>query len=220
MSQHHDPQPLLSPDTPATELAHGPDSTVKRVAKRARYDRTSVYQLVDQLKLGHIAFVANNRPVVIPMTVWRVDDHLYFHVANKSRLQKHLEDGEEVCLSFASYDAWVMSKSAYHHSANYRSCVLFCRGERVTAAEEFDRVFNVLLEQMEEGRSSQVRPPNDKERYITSLMKLTINEGSFKQRDEGVHEEPEDMALPVWNGVASICPFSGRAEKPADPAQS
>ncbi len=218
MSQPHEPRPLVSSDAPATELAHGPDSTVKRVAKRGRYDRESVYQLVDQLKLGHIAFVANNRPVVIPMTVWRLDDHLYFHVANKSRLEKLLLGGTEVCISFARYDQWVMSKSAYHHSANYRSAVLFCTGERVTDAEEFDQAFNILLEQMEEGRSSQVRPPNDKERYITALMKLTINEGSFKQRNEGVHEEPEDLALPVWNGVASICPFSGRAEKPADPA--
>ncbi|MCV6605824.1 MAG: pyridoxamine 5'-phosphate oxidase family protein [Porticoccaceae bacterium] len=201
-------------------LHHGLDSTVKRVAKRARYDRAPVYALVDQLKMGHIAFVSNGRPVSIPMTVWRVDDHLYFHVANKSRLQKHLETGGEVCISFARYEAWIMSKSAYHHSANYRSAVLFCTGERVTEPAEFDRVFNVLLDQMEEGRSDQVRPANDKERYITSLMKLTINEGSFKQRDEGVHEEPEDLDLPVWNGPAAICPFSGRAQKPADPPES
>jgi len=178
-------------------LNYGPDSKVRRVAKRASYKREPVYQLVDQLKLGHIAFIANNRPVSIPMTFWRVDDHLYFHVANKSRLQKHLEAGGELCVSFARYEAWIMSKSAFHHSANYRSAVLFCTGERVTEPAEFDRVFNVLLDQMEEGRSSQVRPPNEKERRITSLMKLTINEGSFKQRDEGVHEEPEDLDLPV-----------------------
>ncbi|MCV6589620.1 MAG: pyridoxamine 5'-phosphate oxidase family protein [Marinobacterium sp.] len=208
--------PVACTAVTSATLPHGPDSTVKRVAKRARYDREPVHQLVDELKLGHIAFVANNRPVSIPMTLWRVDDSLYFHVANKSRLQKYLEAGGEVCVSFARYDAWVMSKSAYHHSANYRSAVLFCTGERITDATEFDRVFNVILDQMEPGRASQVRPANEKERYITALMKLTIDEGSFKQRDEGVHEEPEDLDIPVWNGVAAICPFSGQAKKPAD----
>lgn len=201
-------------------LSYSPDSKVRRAAKRARYERAPVYQLVDQLKLGHIAFIANNRPVSIPMTFWRVDDHLYFHVANKSRLHRLVESGGEICVSFARYDAWVMSKSAFHHSANYRSAVLFCSGERVTDAAEFDRVFNVMLDQMEAGRSDQVRPPNDKERRATALLKLTINEGSFKQRDEGVNEEPEDLDLPVWNGLAAICPFSGRAQKPATPPES
>ena len=200
----------------STELAHGSASTVRRGAKRASYDRETVYQLVDDLKLGHIGFVANGRPVVIPMTVWRVEDDLFIHVANKSRLHKMLGNGEQVCISFAECSEWVLSKSAYHHSANYRSAVLFCSGEQVVDVEAFDHAFAVLINQLEADRWSQVRPPNAIERKATALIKLSIDEGSFKSREGGPNEEPEDMALPVWYGTIPTCPFSsagGAAEK-------
>jgi nitroimidazol reductase NimA-like FMN-containing flavoprotein (pyridoxamine 5'-phosphate oxidase superfamily) len=186
---------------------HSQRSKVRSGAKRARYDKAPVYQLIDDLKLGHLGFVVDGRPVVIPMTVWRVEDNLYFHVANKSRLQKLLEEDGEVCVSFAECSEWVMSKSAYNHSANYRSAVLYCVGERVTAEAEFDRAFKVIVNQLEEDRWTHIRPPNKRERKATALMKLTVNEGSFKSRTGGPNEEPEDMSLPVWHGTKAVCPY-------------
>ncbi|WP_250657133.1 pyridoxamine 5'-phosphate oxidase family protein [Alkalimarinus coralli] len=190
-----------------TELNCTEHSRVKRVAKRASYDKATVYQLIDDLKLGHMGFVINGRPVVIPITVWRVEEHLYFHVANKSRLQRLIESGAECSISFAEYNEWVMSKSAFHHSANYRSAVLYCTGVRVVDDKEFDRAFEVIINQLEQGRWDQVRSPNKLERKATALMRLTINEGSFKARKGGPIEEPEDLSLPVWNGTKPACPF-------------
>ncbi len=190
-----------------SQLHHTKRSTVRQVAKRASYAKQDVYQLVDDLKLGHVGFVDDGRAVVIPITVWRVADNLYLHVVNKSRLQKRLENGEEFCISFAEYNEWVMSKSAYHHSANYRSAVLYCTGRRVTDDETFDGAFKTLINQLEEGRWQQVRAPSKLERKATALMKLTINEGSFKRRAGGPNEEPDDLSLPVWNGTKPVCPF-------------
>lgn len=190
-----------------SEVAYTEHSKVRRVAKRASYEKSKIYQLVDDLRLGHVGFVVNNRPVVIPLTVWRVDDHLYLHVANKSRIQRLIESGGEVSISFAEYQEWVMSKSAYHHSANYRSAVLYCTGSRVNDDVEFDRAFEVIINQIEEGRWDNVRSPNKLERKATALMKMTINEGSFKARTGGPIEEPEDLSLPVWNGTKPVCPY-------------
>lgn len=190
-----------------SEVAYTEHSKVRRVAKRASYEKSKIYQLVDDLRLGHVGFVVNNRPVVIPLTVWRVDDHLYLHVANKSRIQRLIENGGEVSISFAEYQEWVMSKSAYHHSANYRSAVLYCTGSRVVDDNEFDRAFEVIINQIEEGRWDNVRSPNKLERKATALMKMTINEGSFKARSGGPIEEPEDLSLPVWNGTKPVCPY-------------
>lgn len=190
-----------------SEVAYTEHSKVRRVAKRASYEKSKIYQLVDDLRLGHVGFVVNNRPVVIPLTVWRVDDHLYLHVANKSRIQRLIESGGEVSISFAEYQEWVMSKSAYHHSANYRSAVLYCTGSRVVDDVEFDRAFEVIINQIEEGRWDNVRSPNKLERKATALMKMTINEGSFKARTGGPIEEPEDLSLPVWNGTKPVCPY-------------
>ena len=188
-------------------LSYSPKSQVKRVAKRASYLKKDVFHLIDDLKMGHVGFTVAGQVFVIPLTVWRVDESLYIHVMNKSRLQRLLESGEEVCISFAESNEWVMSKSAYHHSANYRSAVLYCVGERITDPAEFDGAFKEVIEQIESGRWAQVRPPKPNERKATALIKLTIREGSFKRREGGPIDEPEDLSLPVWHGTKPVCPF-------------
>ena len=182
-------------------------SRVKRGVKRASYEKSAVFSLVDDLKTAHIGFISDGRAIVIPITLWRVNEHLYFHVANKSRLQKLLEAGEEICVSLAETTEWVMSKSAYHHSVNYRSAVLYCKGSRVVDAAEFDKAFEVIINQIEPERWQHIRPPNAQERKATALMKLTIQEGAFKARTGGPIEEAEDMQLPVWHGTKPVCPY-------------
>jgi len=100
-----------------------------------------------------------------------------------------------------------MAKSAYHHSANYRSAVVYCTGSKVSDEKEFDYAFEVLIEQMEAGRWQQVRIPTKQERKATSLIKLQINEGSYKSRTGGPADEPEEQSLPVWTGTTAVCPF-------------
>jgi len=197
------PDQIASSDT----LKKTVRSTVRHTRERASYFKEDVYRLIDDLKLGHIAFAIDAQITNVPITIWRVGDYLYFHCANKGRMQKHLESGEEVCISFAECTEWVMAKSAYHHSANYRSAVVFCRGERVVDEDEFDAIFKVIINQIEPGRWDEVRAPNKIERKATALMKLTIDEGSFKSRLGEPNEENEDLSLPVWHGTLPVCPF-------------
>ena len=189
------------------ELVCSSRSEVKQVAKRASYRKEDVFNLIDDLKMGHVGFIQNGQVFVIPLTVWRIGEYLYLHVINKSRIQRLIESGEEVCISFAECREWVMSKSAFHHSANYRSAVVYCVGERVELAQAFDDAFKGVIEQIEAGRWAHIRPPNAKERKATALLKLTIREGSFKRREGGPNEEAEDLALPVWNGTKAVCPY-------------
>jgi len=191
-------------------LCYSQKSKVRRGAKRASYQKDKVYQLIDDLKLGHVGFTSNDQVFVIPITLWRVDEYLYLHVANKSRLQRLIESGEEICISFAECNEWVMSKSAYHHSANYRSAVVYCSGERVADDEQFDHAFKGIINQLEEGRWEHIRAPSPNERKATALMKLSINEGSFKSREGGPTEEADDMILPVWHGTKAVCPFTNK----------
>ena len=197
---------------PEDRFSSGPRSTVRRGSKNASYNKSAVFKLIDDLKLGHMAFndPESSCPVVIPMTFWRVDEHLYFHSLNKSRLDKLISSGSEVSISFAEASEWVLSKSAYHTSVNYRSAVLFCSGVRVESSEEFDIAFKHIIEDIEPGRWRQIRPPNDKERKATALLKLTINEASYKSRSGGPNEEEEDLILPVWNGTLPIAGPGGK----------
>ncbi|WP_020584392.1 pyridoxamine 5'-phosphate oxidase family protein [Endozoicomonas elysicola] len=189
-----------------SQFTSSPRSTVRRGSKRASYNKADVFQLIDDLKLGHMAFhdPESQCPVVIPMTFWRVDEYLYFHTLNKSRLDKLISAGSEICISFAEASEWVLSKSAYHTGVNYRSAVLFCSGSRVESTEEFDHAFKSIIEDIEPGRWSQIRPPSNKERKATALLKLTIHEASYKSRRGGPNEEENDLALPVWNGILPI----------------
>ncbi len=178
-----------------------PRSKVHRGAKRASYDRARVYALIDRLKTGHIAFVEEGEPRCIPITLWRYENDLYVHALNGGRISKVMGSGQLLCISFAVTNEWVLSKSAYHHSANYESAVLYGKAERVTDKQAFNDAFEAVINQFEPGRWDQVREPSNKERKSTALFRIPIEEGSYKARTGGPNEEPEDLSLPVWNGV-------------------
>lgn len=188
----------------SSPLSCCPRSQVKRAAKRASYERADAYGLIDRLKTAHIAFVEEGEPRIIPLTAWRLGDDLYLHALSGGRLAKRLESGTQLCISFAVTDEWIMSKSAYHHSANYSSLVLFGKARRVTDDATFDAAFRAIINQLEPDRWEQVRAPNAKERKATALFRVPIEEGAFKSRTGGPNEEAEDMALPVWHGALPV----------------
>ena len=193
--------PMKTPPDHPYSLSCCPRSQVKRAAKRASYERADAYALIDRLKTAHLAFVEDGEPRIIPITAWRLNDDLYLHTLNGGRLSRRLESGALLCLSFAVTEQWVMSKSAFHHSANYASLVLFGRAQRVSDDDTFDAAFRAIIEQLEPGRWAQVRAPNAKERKATALFRIPIEEGAFKSRKGGPNEDPEDLALPVWHGT-------------------
>ncbi|MBL1272187.1 MAG: pyridoxamine 5'-phosphate oxidase family protein [Oceanospirillales bacterium] len=188
----------------ASPLTCCPRSRVKRAAQRASYERAEAYALIDRLKTGHVAFVEDGEPRIIPLTAWRLGDDLYLHALSGGRLCKQLESGAHLCISFAVTEEWVMSKSAYHHSANYSSLVLFGKAQRVVDEVAFDEAFKSIINQLAPGRWDQVRSPNAKERKATALFRVPIEEGAFKSRTGGPSEEPEDMAIPVWHGTQAV----------------
>ena len=185
----------------ASPLTSCPRSRVQRAVKRASYDRETAYRLIDRLKTAHIGFVEEGEPRIIPITAWRLGDDLYVHTLNGGRLSRRLESGALLCISFAVTNEWVMTKSAFNHSANYESLVLFGHAVPVTDDADFDAAFRAIINQIEPGRWEQVRSPNDKERKATALFRIPIEEGAFKSRTGGPNDDPEDMALPVWHGL-------------------
>ena len=196
--------PTNKPLNSLSPLTCCPRSQVKRAAQRASYEREPAYSLIDRLKTAHVAFVEEGEPRIVPLTVWRLGDDLYLHTLNGGRMSRRLSSGALLCISFAVTNEWVMTKSAFNHSANYESLVLFGRAALVTDETEFDAAFSTIINQLEPGRWEQVRAPNTKERKATALFRVPIEEGSFKSRTGGPNEEPEDMALSVWHGTLPV----------------
>ncbi len=175
-------------------------STVKRQPDRARYDAEAVHAVLDAAPMGHLGFVVDGQPFVIPMLYGRVDDAVFLHGSVASRLVRTTAGGVPVCLTVTLVDGLVLARSAFHHSMNYRSAVVF--GTAVTVEGDEKLVgLRAISDHLRPGRWQEVREPNDVELRQTSVLRLDVEEASAKARRGGPIDEPEDLALPVWAGV-------------------
>ncbi|EGQ7901277.1 pyridoxamine 5'-phosphate oxidase family protein [Vibrio alginolyticus] len=174
---------------------------IKKGAHKAVSDVSKLHAIIDESLIAHIAITNESGPVVIPMLAWRVDDYVYIHGANNSRLLRSLKQGVQTCLTFTLFDGWVLARSAFHHSAHYRSAVAFGQFEVVEDNQEKDRLLNHFIEQIAPGRTEQVRLSNEKELKATMLLRIPLTEASVKISNFGVNDDAEDMDIPVWAGV-------------------
>ncbi|ELP3328363.1 pyridoxamine 5'-phosphate oxidase family protein [Vibrio alginolyticus] len=174
---------------------------IKKGAHKAVSDVSKLHAIIDESLIAHIAITNESGPVVIPMLAWRVDDYVYIHGANNSRLLRSLKQGVQTCLTFTLFDGWVLARSAFHHSAHYRSAVVFGQFEVVEDNQEKDRLLNHFIEQIAPGRTEQIRLSNEKELKATMLLRIPLTEASVKISNFGVNDDAEDMDIPVWAGV-------------------
>jgi len=188
-------------------------TTVRRLPARAAYDRETIYAIVDEALICHVGFVVDGQPVVIPTIHWRDGDTLYFHGSGASRMLKSLRDGVAACVTITLLDGLVLARSAFHHSMNYRSVVIFGKAQEVTDEAEKVRVLEILVERIAAGRSAEVRAPNEKELRQTLVLALPLSEASAKTRSGPPIDDDEDYGLPVWAGVIPMRLERGAAIK-------
>ena len=176
---------------------------VRRLASRGNYDRDTIHAILDEALVCHAGFVVDGRPVVIPTIHWRHEDMLYVHGSAASRMLRNLRDGVDACVTVTLVDGLVLARSAFHHSMNYRSVVVFGKAREVTGDEKL-RALDDLVEHVVRGRSREIRPPNEKELRQTLVLALPLDEASAKIRTGGPVDDEEDYALPIWAGVLPL----------------
>ena len=187
-----------------TEFVTTARNRVRRVANRATYDRKTVYGIVDEARICHVGFVVDGQPFVIPSIHARKGDDILLHGAKTSRLIKHAQEGHEICITVTHLDGLVLARSAFHHSMNYRSAVLFGHGRLIEDPAEKMEGLRAVVEQVMPGRWDDARQPNEKELNATSLVAIAIESASAKIRQGGPLDDDEDYALPVWAGELPI----------------
>jgi nitroimidazol reductase NimA-like FMN-containing flavoprotein (pyridoxamine 5'-phosphate oxidase superfamily) len=178
-------------------------SRVVREANRAVYDREVIYRILDDAFVGHVGFVVDGQPFVIPTMFARVADFLYFHGSAASRMLRGLSGGLPVCITVTLLDGVVLARSAFNHSMNYRSVVALGHAVLVGDAEKM-HALEAFTEKLIPGRWNDARQPNEKELKATSILKLPLTEVSAKVREGDVEDEADDYALPVWAGVVPL----------------
>jgi uncharacterized protein len=177
---------------------------VRRLNKRAVYDKTLVHEILDQGFLCHLGFSVDGLPYVIPTLYARSGDRLYLHGSGASRTLKTLSQGVDVCATITLVDGYVLARSAFHHSMNYRSVVVLGRARLVTEPEERMQALRTLTNHLVPERWDEVREPNDLELKQTMVLALSLEEVSAKVRTGPPVDDEEDYAIPVWAGVVPI----------------
>src|SRR5438034_11184834 len=177
---------------------------IRRLPERGNYDATTIHAILDEALICHVGFVVEGRPVVIPTIHARVGDHLYFHGSPAAGMLRTLRGGVDACVTVTLLDGLVLARSAFHHSMNYRSVVVFGKAEEVVDRDEKIHVLDKLVEHVCRGRSADARRPNESELKQTLVLRIPIAEASAKIRTGPPKDDEEDYALPIWAGVLPL----------------
>jgi len=180
-----------------------PRTKLRRMPARGSHERPVVEAILDQALVCHVGLVDDGLPVVVPTLHARAGSELYLHGSAASRALRQ-SDGAEICLTATLVDGLVLARAALHHSANYRSAMVFGRAELVADAGEKTSALEALVEKVVPGRWADARRPTEKELRATAVLRLPLEEASAKVRSGPPLDDEEDMGLPVWAGVVGL----------------
>ncbi len=186
----------LLPTTERTKL--------RRLPQRGDFDRETIYRILDEAFVCHVGFTVDEQPFVIPTAYARVGEQLVLHGSQASRMMRALAWGVEVCVTVTLVDGLVLARSAFHHSINYRSVVIFGKAQVVRDENEKLAALRAFTEHIVPDRWPDVRPPTDKELKATTVLSLPLQEASAKVRTGNPIDDEEDYALDIWAGVIPV----------------
>jgi hypothetical protein len=185
---------------------------VRRLPERGVYDRASIDAIVDEALICHLAYVVEGEPRVIPTIHARVGDTLYVHGSNASRTLRSAKHGAPVAIEITLLDGLVLARSAFHHSMNYRSVIVYGKAREVTDPNEKWEAQRALVEHVAPGRASDARMPNQRELDQTTILAVGMDEASAKVRTGPAKDDEEDLELPIWAGVLPLRTVPGEPE--------
>ena len=177
---------------------------LRQIREYARYDTDAVHEVLDAGLVGHVGFVEEGQPFVIPMLYAREGGVLYLHGARKARIVKHLSSGAPLCLNVTLLDGIVAARSAFNSSMNYRSAVVFGSGRMLEEENEILHALEMISEHVFPGRWQELRAPSEREIAMTGVVAVTIESASAKVADDPPEDDEQDYATRVWAGVVPI----------------
>jgi uncharacterized protein len=178
---------------------------VRRGPHKGHYDRTTIDAVLDRGLFCHVAFADGDDVYCIPMLHARIGDSVYIHGSAASRAMRALGGGAPACLTVTVVDGLVLARSAFEHSTNYESAMVFGKFRPATDLDERLRALEAFTEKLLPGRWSEVRGPSDKELKATAVLALPITEASAKRRSGPPDDDDSpDAAIDTWAGVVPL----------------
>jgi nitroimidazol reductase NimA-like FMN-containing flavoprotein (pyridoxamine 5'-phosphate oxidase superfamily) len=189
-----------------SEASPSTDRTrVRRHPERGAYDRATADAILDEALYCHVGWVdGSGSPRIVPTIHVRTGDVLYIHGSNASRTLRAGRSGAEVCVCVTLLDGLVLARSAFNHSMNYRSVVVYGPAREVTDPEEKWDAQRALVDHVVPGRSADARMPDQRELDQTTILAIDLTEVSAKVRTGPPKDDEDDLDLPVWAGVLPL----------------
>lgn len=177
---------------------------VVREPQRGVYDRETVNQILDEGLMCHVGFVVDGQPYVIPTLYGRDGNVLYLHGSVASRMLRNLQQGVPVCVTVTLVDGFVLARSVFNHSMNYRSIVILGTATLVDDPKEKLSALRAVSEHVVPKRWDDARQPSEKELKVTSVLRIPIEEFSAKVRVGPPVDDEADYSFPTWAGVLPL----------------
>ncbi len=184
---------------------------LKRGYERAHYQKQTIHEILDAMPLCHISYILDGAPVVTPTFQWREGNHVYWHGSSAARMIRKSTD-TDVCMAVTIMDGMVLARSAFHHSVNYRSVMLFGKASIVESDEVAEASLKQMIEGLFPGRWDTLRPMTAKELKATTVLSIPIHEASAKIRWGPPIDDDEDYELPIWAGTIPVSMAVGKPE--------
>lgn len=184
---------------------------VRRHPSRGRYSQAAIFSILDEAFLCHVCYAEDGQPSSVPMLYGRREDRLLVHGSTASRTTRALAAGANVCVVVTLIDGVVFARSAFSHSANYRSVVIYGKGTLIVGREAKLAALKAISDHMTPGRWEEAREPDDRELQATSVIEIPLSEASAKIRMGGPEDDDSDLGFQTWAGHV---PLNLRAEEP------
>jgi len=191
---------------------------VNRYPKRGSYDCDTIYPILDEALICHVSFALDGQPFIIPTIHARQGDRILMHGLKGGRMLDYIEAGNPVAIAVTLLDGLVCARTAFNHSMNYRSAVIFGTGHVIEDPVEKLEALRCLTERVVPGRWEHIRAPNEKELKATSMVAIDIEQASAKVRQGPPGDDGADLEFPVWAGVVPLPVVPQAAE--TDPKQT
>jgi len=182
-----------------------------RHKERASVDESTINSILDEALIGHLAFIDDGLPQILPLLFVRMDRSVYLHGSTGARFSRMAARRGPLVVSFevTLVDALVLARSAFSHSANYRCVIAHGAATVLEDADHKEAALAALMDKLVPGRGSDARSPRPDELRKTAVLELPLTEVGAKVRTGGPLDDESDLGLPIWAGLWPIVSHRG-----------
>ena len=183
------------------DLGPGPRTRVRRLPEKARYDESTIFAILDEARLCHVAAIVDGFALALPTLHAREGRTLYLHGSKSNAVMKAVVAAQCACVTATLYDGIRLARSGFESSIAYRSVVVVGAAKLIEDEVEKIRILDFFVDAILPGRAVEVRPMSEKEQRLTMVVAVSIDEASAKVSSGPTDDFDEDLDLPIWSGV-------------------